>query len=73
MTVYLLHHVYARDGVEQTKTIGIYSSESAARQAIERLQAQPGFRDHPDGFQVDAYLIDKDHWAEGFVTERWNE
>lgn len=40
---------------------------------------QPGFSEHPNlidadasdeesGFYIDEYELDKDHWAEGFVT-----
>ena len=39
----------------------------AANAAIARLSFQLGFRDHPDGFTVDEYELDKDHWCEGFV------
>jgi hypothetical protein len=67
--VYLLQHVYERDDTEQVKTIGIYSSESSARLAADRLRAQPGFRDHPEGFEIGPYLLDKDYWADGFVTD----
>ena len=53
---------------EDVKLIGAYSSEASARAAVERLRSQPGFRDYPDCFSVDAYEVDKDHWIEGFVT-----
>jgi hypothetical protein len=49
------------------KLIGVYRSEKAARAAISRVVEQPGFRDSPDGFKVDRYELDKDHWTEGFV------
>jgi hypothetical protein len=26
------------------------------------VQAQPGFRDHPAGFEIDSYTVDEDHW-----------
>ena len=28
----------------------------------------PGFRDVPDGFILDEYLVDQDNWTEGYVT-----
>ena len=45
----------------------------------ERLKAQPVFCDYPQlidpliadevaGFYIDEYELDKDQWAEGFVT-----
>lgn len=54
--------------MEDVKLIGAYSSEASAQAAIERLRTQPGFRDYPDDFTIDAYEIDKDHWSEGFIV-----
>ena len=66
MDVYVLQHSREYDDTEDIKLIGVYSSEAAARAAIERLLRQPGFRSYPDGFHVDRYPLDKDHWTEGF-------
>ncbi|MFN3189951.1 MAG: hypothetical protein ACE361_05455 [Aureliella sp.] len=66
-SVFLLHHVRADDEHgDDAKLIGVYRSLSAADAAIARLSDQPGFRDHPAGFTVDEYTLDKDHWTEGF-------
>jgi homoserine kinase type II len=66
---YIVQHVHKlHGGSEDVKFIGVYSSELDARRAISRLRDAPGFRDHPDGFAVDRYELNKDHWAEGFVT-----
>ena len=66
--VYVLqHHREDRDS-EDVKLIGIYSSAGAAAGAIERLRNQPGFEDYPDGFSVDPYVVDADHWTQGFGT-----
>ena len=68
-TVYVLHHVVREfEDDEDAKLIGVYSTEDEARAAIARLANQPGFSEHPAGFQIDPYPLDKDHWAEGFVT-----
>lgn len=64
------------------KTIEVYSSEENARQAIVRVCEQPGFVHAPqlrnpledeeeDGFYIDAYKLDQDHWTDGFAT--WSE
>jgi len=61
------------------KFIGAYRSWDTAHAAVERLRSQPGFRDFPrlvnplvddddQGFYIDEYELDKDHWAEGFVS-----
>jgi len=69
MDVFVLHHVHELDDDnEDVKLIGVYSSRAAAQGAIERMSLQPGFRETVNGFTVDRYPVDKDHWAEGFVT-----
>ncbi|HTU89016.1 MAG TPA: hypothetical protein VMF69_02865 [Gemmataceae bacterium] len=69
MSVYVLQHVHAlENGFEDVKFIGVYSSKENAREAIVRLSEMPGFSEIPDGFHVDEYEIDKDHWREGYLT-----
>ena len=67
-SVYVLHHEHELDGCDEAKLIGVYSSRERAEAAIARLQKQPGFSDHPDGFHIDHYALDEDNWVEGFVT-----
>lgn len=69
-TVFVLQHT-AREGQddEDVKFIGVYSMRSSADAAIARSVVQPGFRDFPNGFCVDEYAIDKDHWREGFAPD----
>jgi hypothetical protein len=67
--VYLLWHVRVDDQyADDAKLIGAYRSRESADPAVLRVKGQPGFRDHPEGFEVSAYPLDKDHWTEGFVT-----
>jgi hypothetical protein len=67
--VFLLHHVRSDDEyADNAKLIGTYSSRDAAVAAIERLREQRGFRDHPEGWDIQQYILDDDHWEEGFVT-----
>lgn len=68
---FLVEHLHVHDdGQEDVKTAGIYSSEAAAKQAVERLKLQPGFCDVPDGFTIDLYRLDLDCWTEGYITLR---
>jgi hypothetical protein len=68
-SVFVLQHVHEReDGPEDVKLIGVYSSREKAQAAVERLIRQPGFSDAPDGFSVDEYPVDQDHWVEGYVV-----
>lgn len=51
----------------RVKVIGIYSSEALAEAAVQRTRVLPGFADEPDGFAIQRYELDKDHWPRGFV------
>ncbi len=70
--VYLLWHTNPGDeeaGIdEDSKLLGVYSTEEKATDRIERSRALPGFVDQPEGFLIDRYEIDRDEWPEGFVT-----
>ena len=67
--VFPLWHVRKDDEfADDAKLIGVYTSEDEAREAIERLADQPGFRDHREGFQFEPYELNKHHWNEGFVS-----
>ena len=68
-SVFVLQHVHSReDGVEDVKFIGVYSSRAKADTAVARLSCLAGFSDAPDGFHVDEYRVDQDHWVEGYVV-----
>jgi hypothetical protein len=67
--VYVLQHVHAFDDDEEdVKFLGVYSSRENAQVAVTRLSQAPGFCDARDGFHIDEYELDKDHWVEGYVT-----
>ena len=68
MRVFVVQHQHDLDGCDEVKFIGVYSSEDRGWAAVERSRRLPGFCKHPDGFSVDAYEVDKDHWTEGFKT-----
>ena len=68
-SVFVLQHVHSREGgSEDVKFIGVYSSREKAQGAMTRLTRLPGFADAPDGFHIDEYRVDQDHWAEGYVV-----
>ena len=49
--------------------IGVYSSESEAKTAIERVKGERGFADFQQGFQICPYEVNRDHWTEGFIRD----
>lgn len=79
-SVFVLQHSREMpSGEDAVKFIGVYRTEVSARAAAHRLKAQPGFcrfpklfdklsDDYGDGFHIDEYELDKDHWIEGFFT-----
>lgn len=79
-SVFVLQHLHhLPSGEDSVFLIGIYQTETAARSAVSRLSTKPGFCKHPnlvdpenidndEGFHVDRYELDQDHWTEGFVT-----
>jgi uncharacterized protein (DUF2384 family) len=69
MKVFVLHHVHQiMPEQEDIKLIGIYSTYERAQAAQNRISKLEGFRDATDGFQIDKYDVDVDHWTEGYVT-----
>ncbi len=68
-SVWLVWHIHQVSKTNKDeKLIGVYKTEADAKAAIERLHGKPGFRDRPDGFWIDAYELNMDHWTEGYVT-----
>jgi hypothetical protein len=69
MNVFLLWHTNGSlDGEENSKLIGVYSTKDLADNAQERAANLPGFHDKPQGFAIDSYEMNKDHWSEGFIN-----
>ena len=48
--------------------IGIYRSRADAEAAIATLKDKPGFRDHPEGFEVHEVELGRTGWQYGFIT-----
>jgi hypothetical protein len=63
--LFVLFHSLAETG--RVKVIGIYSSRALAEEALERTRVLPGFVEEPEGFIIEQYEIDRDHWPRGFV------
>lgn len=71
--VWLLQHTHEfEDGHEDVKLIGTYSTRAKAVDAKARVVNQPGFRNRPKGFSINALRVDPENvgWGEGYVTVR---
>jgi len=78
--VFVLEHLHTHeDGEECWKKIGIYKTFEDALSAIQRVNMLTGFSDYPNlidhdnpesvnGFNIDTYELNVDHWGEGYVT-----
>lgn len=65
-SVFLLQHVRANGANEDVKVLGIFETEERAERCVNELKKKPGFSNHPDGFHIDKYDLDKAYWQEGF-------
>lgn len=69
MIVFVVQHVHPLDvNEEDVKFIGVYSSEANAINGIAELKSLPGFRDCPEGFHIDQYVVDENNWTSGYAT-----
>ncbi len=72
-TVYLLWHVrpafHQQGDEEDSKLLGVFSTEDAAMAWQRDAIKLPGFRDFPaDCFLIDPCELDRRAWREGFGT-----
>ena len=67
--VYLLQHSYELEsGCNETKVLGIFSSEKKAKDAIEMYKKLPGFCDHMKDLYIDKYFVDERCWTACYVA-----
>lgn len=70
--VYLLDHVYEKDGEEVVKFIGAFSSEENAKAVVGKLKNMRGFNRFPEEcFVVSRCIVDQYGWSDGFID--WDE
>jgi hypothetical protein len=66
---YVVTHDYeAPHSLDNGKLIGVYATQADAEEAVARMRTLPGFSKYPDGFVIDKYPVNKDHWTSGFFT-----
>ena len=69
--VYYLTHEWYDGEYDHVSYLGCYSSQENAEIAQAQYRSDPDLIDHPDGFVIDEYEIDKMEWTEGFCS--WEE
>jgi len=68
-TFYELCHMRVDDeDRDYDKLLGIYSTQEKAEEGLALLRDKPGFRDHPDGFEINEGPMNKTDMTEGFIT-----
>ena len=67
--VFILWHSHAVGDETDEKLIGVYRTRKDTEAAIARLSCKPGFRDHRDGFEVHEYVLGRDGWTEGYMSQ----
>jgi len=72
-SVFLLWYVQKRDRDGADLLIGVYRSEADAEAAIDRLKSKAGFAAAPEGFRINRYELNRDHWENGYVTGEGGE
>ena len=79
MFYYKVIHRYKLDSRDETKEIGIFSSEIKANEAIDIVKNKPGFIDYQECFIVKKIfklfkpsLLDYIFWSDGFDTYYFN-
>jgi hypothetical protein len=68
-SVFILWHIHEVDGDTDEKLIGVYRTRDDAEAAIGRLEDKPGFKDVPNGFETHEYVLGRDGWTEGYISE----
>jgi hypothetical protein len=65
---YDLWHLRYDGREDHDKLLGIFSTKEKAEEALDLLRDKPGFRDHPEGFEICDGPIDETSWLEGFAS-----
>jgi len=68
-SVFILWHCHEVEGDTDEKLIGVYKTLPDAEAARTRLENKPGFRDTPSGFEIHEYVLGRDGWTEGYVSQ----
>jgi hypothetical protein len=65
----LWHYYDDENDNEQDRAVGAFSTEENAERARAFVRDKPGFRDHPEGFYIQAATLNETLWEEGFMLD----
>jgi hypothetical protein len=70
-TVFILWHCHQSEDQtsDNEKLIGVYKTRVDAEAAVTRLEDKPGFKDTRDGFEIHEYVLGRDGWTEGYISQ----
>ena len=71
--VYFLSHEWYDGEFDYVSVLGYYSTHQKAEEAKQKYRYDPELMQHPEGFCVDNYKINKREWTEGFFSWREDE
>lgn len=58
--------LYWDDNEDSVKVLGLYTTRALAEARVEHFRGLPGFRETPERFVVQPYIVDQPHWPLGF-------
>jgi hypothetical protein len=64
-SVFLLWYVQPQDGDSADLLIGVYRTEEDAKAASDQLKTKAGFVAAPEGFRINRYELNRDHFTGG--------
>lgn len=64
--IYALNHTYTDESHTDTKFLGFSDSIEDLDELKNQAVILSGFRDYPESFVTNCYILDKIHWNEGF-------
>lgn len=64
--IYALNHTYTDETHTDTKFLGFSDNLEDLEKLKTVAAVLPGFRDYPECFVTDCYILDKIHWNDGF-------
>ena len=68
-SVFILWHSHETGAEADEKLIGVYKTREDAEAAVGRLSGKQGFRDAPEGFEIYEYVLGRDGWTEGYISQ----